>query len=140
MTNIKKTLHVNLARITQIKHSGVVCTSHLHHTYINQTLNIATNYGNTHTHTNIRTYMWSNHSTQQECIPVGCVPPTRNCTATGGGGEGLPDRALPLDRDPLLDRDPTGQSPPWKETPLDRMQPILERPTWCIEEQLLRVI
>ena len=44
---------------------------------------------------------------EQECIPVGCVPPARNRTAVGG----------------LPDRDPPGQRPPWMETPLDRDPP-----------------
>ena len=48
-------------------------------------------------------------SVNQECIPVGCVPPTCNRTVVGGGVS-LTETPLdrdppPPDRDPLLDRD-----------------------------------
>ena len=46
---------------------------------------------------------------QQECIPVGCVPPAHYCT-------GWCPWQTPLDRNPL-DRDPPGQRPLWTETP-----------------------
>ena len=65
----------------------------------------------------------SKHPNQQECIPVGCVPPALYRTG------GLPNRDPP-------DRDPPGQRPCWKETPLppDRdppgQTPRTETPLW----------
>ena len=70
---------------------------------------------------------------KQECIPVGCVPPARNRTASVGGGSSLtetpwtetPPRPPWTETSPKqkpLDRDPPGQRPPqqrsfWTETP-----------------------
>ena len=95
---------------------------------------------------------------KQECIPVGCVPPTL-CHIGG-----LPDRdptrqrphwtenpyqtETPLDSDPPPDRDPLGQrplfwtnipsqSPPWTETHLDRDPPPGQRPHSWTETPLL---
>ena len=81
---------------------------------------------------------------KQECIPVGCVPPTLYRTGRGLclGESETPDRPPP-DKDPPvqrpywtetpgqrspctetpLDRDPAGQRPPCTETPLDRDPP-----------------
>ena len=58
---------------------------------------------------------------KQECISVGCVPPTRYCVCVGG----LPDREPPGQKPPsctetpLLDRDPWIETPhpSWTETP-----------------------
>ena len=57
---------------------------------------------------------------KQECIPVGCVPPTRY--RTGGG---LPNRNPPLDRDPPV-RDPRSETPLLDKdpTPVDRETPV----------------
>ena len=61
----------------------------------------------------------SKYYSQQECIPVGCVPPAHNSMALGG----------------LPDRDPnSGQRPPlwtetsWTKTPLDRDPPDSDLP------------
>ena len=66
-----------------------------------------------------------------KCSPTrmhyfGCIPLTRNRIG------GLPD-SDPLDRDPL-NRETSGQRPPWTETPLDRdttgQIPPGQRPPW----------
>ena len=85
----------------------------------------------------------------QLCIPVGCVPPARNCVEAGGiflerdpPGQRPPGQRLPLDRDPSgqrcpldrdfldrdppLDRDPLGQRPPWTKTP-NHVNRIIDR-------------
>ena len=54
--------------------------------------------------------MYSEQQTKQECIPVGCVPPT--LYILGG----------------VSDTDPPGQRPPWTETPCDRDLPWTETP------------
>ena len=58
---------------------------------------------------------------KQECIPVGCVPPTRYHTGRGLCLRGVSITKTPLDRYPP-DRDPPpGQRPPWTETHLDHV-------------------
>ena len=49
------------------------------------------------------------HTTTQECIPVGCVPPARYCRGVSVWGVSLTE--IPLDRDPQ-DRDPLDRDPP----------------------------
>ena len=80
---------------------------------------------------------------QQECIPAGCVPPTRYRTK-GGRGRGLPNRdpldrdlpwteTLPLDREPPWTETPLGQRSTWTETPqteTPRQRPPGQRPPW----------
>ena len=66
---------------------------------------------------------------EQECIPVGCVPPTRYRT-TGSMSGGLPGQRPP-DRDPL-DREPPWTDTPWIETPQTKtplQRPPRQRPS-----------
>ena len=73
---------------------------------------------------------------KQECIPVGYVKPTRNCTAGGGSTpwtETHPGTETPVDRDTSRQRHPGTETlldrdPPWTETPLDRDPPWTETP------------
>ena len=46
-------------------------------------------------------------STQEECIPVGCVPPTAAAVQSAPGGG-------------VSTRHPPDQAPPWEQTPLDQ--------------------
>ena len=66
---------------------------------------------------------------EQECIPVGCVPPARYRMGV------LPNRD-PWTETPLLqtespqtetplDRDPSGQRPPWTEDPPGQRPPVM---------------
>ena len=75
---------------------------------------------------------------QQECIPVGCVPPARSRTRGSSWGSFIvrqqrsPRQRLPWTETPPLDRDPSpGQRPPphpQTETPLDREPHPGQRP------------
>ena len=58
----------------------------------------------------------------QECIPVGCVPPTLYRKGVPLPRTETTPRHLPRQRPPL-DRDPIKQRPHWTETSLDRDPP-----------------
>ena len=81
---------------------------------------------------------------QQECIPVGCVPPARCRTGVSPWQRPMdrdpmdrdPKTETPLDRDPLdrdlLNRDPCTETPctetPWTGTPPGQRLPYTETP------------
>ena len=82
--------------------------------------------------------MKSKDKDQQECIPVGCVPPARNSTGGSLSG-GLPGQRPLLDRDPLLPwtKTPQTETPrqkpswtgtPWTETPSGQRHPLNRDP------------
>ena len=69
---------------------------------------------------NWRKYCWG-CMLKQECIPVGCIPPTcRPYPIASNGGRDLPNplKADPLDANPP-DADPPGCRPPLDADPLD---------------------
>ena len=60
--------------------------------------------------------LYKTYLMKQECIPVGCVPPTHNCTGVS------------LTETPTPDRDPLDRNPPWTET-APGQRPPGQRPT-----------
>ena len=67
-------------------------------------------------------YWTCGNEIKQECIPVGCVPPTLYCTRGVSLDRDPPDRDSPLDKDPLTQNplwtDPP-ETPPRQRLPLD---------------------
>ena len=62
---------------------------------------------------------------QQECIPVGCVPSARYLT---GGSLSPPGQRTHMDRGPPPDRDPGRQRPPLDRDLPGQRSPLTETP------------